>query len=443
MLPLTPLKRGAILTDAGCQKLTVAIQAYYQGQNLRVNAQRIAQHTGLRADEIIGIRQQQWLAKRQTLKQLFQAFGLELKRSDCQRMRRLPEPRFAPMPAEQLPIALGREELVEQLAERLLSETTWAIALTGIAGIGKRTVAIALSQFPPLKAEYPLVIAVELSQVWAGMATIARQVLGEAIAKTVMAQSGMPGLIQELVMKLQSQPILLWLQQVPLPLLRTELFQHFWQLIMASPTLRSRLILTLETAEPLPNERDRCPVIHLEGLDDNAIAHLYEQWGIDLRDTAQQQALQTIHQAYQGHPLALKWIAGEIRSFPYYGNLWAYWQDYGYEYELTPATAAEPAKGRDLQDWLFTLGDRTLQRLASYAPLAVDLLYLGAMNSRFTPAYGWQFLIGDVTPAQQVATLAELETRLLVETIETPQGNAYRVHPILRKIITDTKQATA
>jgi hypothetical protein len=105
MLPLTPLKRGAILTDAGCQKLTAAIQAHYQGQNLRVNAQRIAQHTGMRKDEIIGIRQQQWLAKQQTVKQLFQAFDLELKRSDFQRMQRLPEPRFAPMPAEQLPIA--------------------------------------------------------------------------------------------------------------------------------------------------------------------------------------------------------------------------------------------------------------------------------------------------------------------------------------------------
>lgn len=41
--------------------------------------------------------------------------------------------------------------------------------------------------------------------------------------------------------------------------------------------------------------------------------------------------LQRIIQIYEGHPLALRIIAGEIRETPYHSDISAYWHDYGQE----------------------------------------------------------------------------------------------------------------
>ncbi|MEM8641420.1 MAG: NB-ARC domain-containing protein [Cyanobacteria bacterium P01_G01_bin.54] len=437
--------RGALLTPAGRQKLEDAIQAYYQGRTVRVNSQRIAKQAGLPLDTTIGILYGQNLTTKRTLKQFLQGFGVTLERQDVQWVRPEREPQFAESEPPKPLNCVGREGVLQQISHRL-TEIIWVLVLSGPEGIGKTTVAHQLFEQSPLQEEFPLTIAVDLSQLWAGFATLARQVLGEAIARKLLASEGMTALVSAVVAKLQSQPILLWLQNLGQELAQTEPFVQFWSALLASEELRSRLIVT--SPRVLLPLHERVQTLDLHGLAFEAIATLYEHWGIRLEDEAQRDCLETIHQTYDGHPFALRLVAGEIRSFPYFGNIRAYWQDYGYEYEITPAAEPDTAFGeslarprdQSLAGWLQTLGDRTLQRLATHAPLAADLLQLGATNARPAPAYGWYFLMGEFAPRQQATTLKVLQDRLLVEAFPTAQGVQYSVHPVLRRILTDSNQ---
>ncbi|MGB0561784.1 MAG: ATP-binding protein [Spirulinaceae cyanobacterium] len=437
--------RGALLTPTGRHKLEAAIQAYYQGRTVRVNSQRIAQQVALPLDTTIGILYGQNLNPKRTLKQFFQGFDIALDRQDFCLVRPEREPQFAESEPTDPLDCVGREELLQRIGLRLRdpTDTIWVLVLSGPEGIGKTTVARQLFAQATLREEFPLTIAVDLSQLWASFATLARQVLGEAIARKILASEGMTPLINAVVAKLQSQPILLWLQNLSQELAQTEPFVQFWSALLASAELRSRLVIT--SPRMLLPLHERLQTLDLSGLEFAAIATLYDHWGIHLEDDTQRDCLATIHQTYEGHPFALKLVAGEIRSFPYFGNIRAYWQDYGYEYEITPAAEPDTVFGeslaqprtQSLASWLRTLGDRTLQRLTTHAPLAADLLQLGATNVRPAPAYGWYFLMGEFAPRQQATTLKVLQDRLLVEAVTTPQGVQYAVHPVLRRILTE------
>ncbi|NEO85121.1 MAG: ATP-binding protein [Spirulina sp. SIO3F2] len=437
MAPFFFAKRGALLTPDGRQKLEAAVQSYYQDRTIRVNSQRIAQQAGLPLDTTIGILYGQNLTSKRTLKQFFAGFDVTLKRNDFQMVRPEREPRFAAAEEDEPLACVGREAVLAQINQQLQTEC-WLVVLSGSSGSGKTTLAQHLISQSALRDEFPLMITVELSQLWAGFAAIARQVLGEAIAHKTLEADGMSALAAAVVAKLQSQPILLWLQNLSPELAQTEPFTQFWSALLDSEALRSRLLITTTQANFPPS--DRLHTLELPGLSLDAIAQLYADWDITLDTEAQRDCLETIHQTYEGHPLALKLVAGEIRSFPYFGNLLAYWQDYGYELEITPTAESGESLARPIQQpiapWLQTLGERILQRLAVHAPLAADLLQLGATNARPTPAYGWYFLMGEFSAQQQATTLKALEERLLVEPVSTAQGVRYGVHPVLRCIIT-------
>jgi hypothetical protein len=53
-----------------------------------------------------------------------------------------------------------------------------------------------------------------------------------------------------------------------------------------------------------------------------------------------------ISRAYEGHPLALRVITGEIGTRPFYGNIVAYWNRYGAEIEAVEEAIAAAAEGQ-------------------------------------------------------------------------------------------------
>jgi hypothetical protein len=71
----------------------------------------------------------------------------------------------------------------------------------------------------------------------------------------------------------------------------------------------------------------------ISGLEDWERLELFQKIGINLSSLSGSQSyLERIGNAYEGHPLALRVIAGEIRR-SFQGNVFAYWKKYGKEIE--------------------------------------------------------------------------------------------------------------
>ncbi|MDJ0799099.1 MAG: tetratricopeptide repeat protein [Calothrix sp. MO_167.B12] len=117
-----------------------------------------------------------------------------------------------------------------------------------------------------------------------------------------------------------------------------EWWVKFFQLWLSTEICKSRLILT---SQDLPAQID--PKKHyqnflycqpLRGLSEQEQLALFSQTGLDVSSEAEGKPyLERIGQAYEGHPLALRLIAGEIVNRPFNGNILAYWNKYGNEIE--------------------------------------------------------------------------------------------------------------
>jgi hypothetical protein len=134
-------------------------------------------------------------------------------------------------------------------------------------------------------------------------------------------------------------------------------FKDEWWVLFFSSFLKneeaykSRIILT---SQDLPRQirkigsRSRnfwhCEVLY--GLDESERLTLFEKTGLDVSlATPEKTYLERIGRAYEGHPLALRVIAGEIKNKPFLGNISAYWIKYGHEIEEVEKAIAEAKVG--------------------------------------------------------------------------------------------------
>lgn len=438
MAPSLRNQRGSLLTPSGSAKLAAAIHTHYQAQNLRVTSRQIAQTANLPVEMTLNILYRQQNCDLNQIKSLFRAFDLKLKREDFETFRS--EDRQAPpTPPEPLPVGFGRGDLLMEI-KRAFQGDGRLVVITGMAGIGKSTAAQALMGDVGLREAYPWVLTVEVQGVGLALGAIARQVLGETITQETQRQGGVKGLIGAITAKLESKPCLLWIEGLTLPL--SDAVQQLLNHLGTLPDMRSRLLLTLETLPP--NLPDQTQVIHLKGLALPPTITLFQYWGVPLPTDADHHCLETIHQTYQGHPLALKMIAGEIRSTPYNGNIQAYWRDYGYEYDLPMAEAdrngtgdCEAMENLGMHDTvpIAALLERASQRLAQEMPLAYELLTMGATQRGPAPVAGWQFLIADLDPHLQAQAFETLSDRFWLETVMIHNAPHYRIPSFLHTII--------
>ncbi|MDB9315148.1 ATP-binding protein [Spirulina sp. CS-785/01] len=439
-----PNKKGGLLTPTGQQKIETAIGQTFAAENLRSSSAKIAQQAGIPVDVAIAILYRQRIADLKSLKTLFKTFGVRLRREDYDIVK--PDELDSNPPSEEeTPLESlwkGREELIATCIQQLQGET-WVLVLQGITGMGKTALAKQLLAQSELTQNFPLLLQVDFSQNLPQFPTVARQVLGEEITQKTLQDGGETALVEAVVAKLQSQPCLLLLDSGEELLggerFASHSFEQFFAQLTQSENLRSRLILTSQTPLPLPPFKTH--QLTLPGLTKQTIEQLFQAWGIPLNSEADQQNFAEMVKISQGHPLTLKMIAGEIRTYPYYGNLRAYWQDYGYEYDLpTPisnpsASSPEAPQKRDLSQWVNTTLDRACQRLYPLYPLAYELLCLGATHPHPAPAKGWYFLIGDFSLQDQEEALGELKKRFFLEEENLPQTVCYHLPKVLRRII--------
>ncbi|WP_013334748.1 NB-ARC domain-containing protein [Gloeothece verrucosa] len=121
-------------------------------------------------------------------------------------------------------------------------------------------------------------------------------------------------------------------------------WEKFFLSLLSAQSCQTRIIITsqdlpLSLVEQRYNQYWHCHL--LTGLDENEQENLWEIIGFNIDDNLEEKALlMRLGKAYQGHPLVLRVISGEIwESFG--GNVKAYWEDVKSKIETVETALAE------------------------------------------------------------------------------------------------------
>ncbi len=109
------------------------------------------------------------------------------------------------------------------------------------------------------------------------------------------------------------------------------------------------------TSQDLPEQvealgassKNLCYCQPLSGLDQSEQLALFEKTALDISPNSPGTPyLKRIGNAYEGHPLALRVIAGEIKNKPFEGSVIAYWESYGSEIVEVEKAIVEAQEGK-------------------------------------------------------------------------------------------------
>ncbi|NJO20170.1 MAG: ATP-binding protein, partial [Spirulinaceae cyanobacterium RM2_2_10] len=228
-------------------------------------------------------------------------------------------------------------------------------------------------------------------------------------------------------------------------------FQQFFEQVLRATEMPSRLILTSQDKLPSVAQGRYNEYFYeqrLAGLTIAEALELFAQWEVIARGNQDRHILQRFIAAYEGHPLALRVIAGEIVS-DYDRDIQAYWHEFGHEIEaveqMRQATAEWPSDNQPrldrysipLRDLVKKRVEQTFQRLYRAHPLACLLLCMGAAARRALEREGWLFLISEYPSEDQQAAFQALQRRFLLESEQSKHRRRYRLHSLIRSVASE------
>ena len=239
-----------------------------------------------------------------------------------------------------------------------------------------------------------------------------------------------------------------------------EHYLSWLQLALSAEKFESRIIITTQALpSALLEAGSRYQNFwHLEpltGLDAAEQIALFDKIGFDMRpDAAARSYLERMGQAYSGHPLALRVIAGEIGARPFFGNVVAYWNRHGKEIEEVEKAIAQAAAGETAgadDKWRldrFTRAlsqnvrgrlEQTFARLNQEARMAYVLLCESAVYRCAVPEDWWlsHLEFWDCDAAAQAAALEALRDRALVEVVVEQDEWRVKQHNLIRSVSLD------
>lgn len=360
---------------------------------------------------------------------------------------------------------VGREKLVVQLSERLQNSCR-VLMLAGMTGIGKTALAEKLVlELQPLPSFSRINLdhrekTVEFSAIATQLLEGWKQQISDSDRRDPQR------LLNWLVSYLQQNPCFLLIDSLENVLRGSEqtgwsefidpLWVQFFQKLLAVETCASTVLLTSQDSPAQLVELGQryshlyqCCV--LDGLTPEEQMSLFRQIGLLVEDPVVCDYLSRIGCAYEGHPLALRVIAGEISQAPFDGDVQAYWKRYGDEIERVkqlqqtaeiegPHDALKLAQySRNLRQRVRQRIDRTLRRLTEEVPLAYVVLCFGAVYRRPVPERFWlRSLEGrSLDENQQLAVLDALYDRYLAEQVVMDGDLMIRQHNLIRSIALD------
>ncbi|MFO8038323.1 MAG: ATP-binding protein [Sodalinema sp.] len=367
---------------------------------------------------------------------------------------------------------VGRDALLAQLSEQL-QQSCRLLVLLGITGIGKTALGerIAICLYPQ----------------WTGpeWQNLLRENLDNdrqpndfiSVASRWWEQWGSPiegpkdgqVLVDRTANYLLNRPLLLMIDSLEMMLqgneddgwsdFRDPLWADFFEALLAAPVCQSRIILTSQDFPgQLPARYSNFWTCEfLGGLNESEQLALFAKAHLNLtRDC--QSYLKRIGTAYEGHPLALRVIAGEISNAPFSGNVRAYWHKYGQDIEEVETAIAQAKMGQtasaedrwQLHECTRLLRmkvrdrlEQTFLRLKREAPAAYLLLceasvYRCPVAESFWLSHleDWDYLESD----RQLA-LDVLRDRYLVEEVTEGDRLLLRQHNLIRSVALSHLQA--
>ena len=352
---------------------------------------------------------------------------------------------------------VGREPLVNALTRKLQGNCR-VLMLVGITGIGKSSLAIRLGLEPARVQNWSVLELIRFDTNRYTFEQFARQLLGEQTPLEPELGHNPQKLVIDLVTHLQTYPCLLILDMVEAILevgaggefhYRDPLFAQFFDRFTQVEPMPSRLILTSQDQLPVIAEGRYKEQSHLEwlkGLDPEEALELFGVWQVEPQTDEEHEYLQRITRVYEGHPLALQVIAGEIRESPYNSDIQAYWHDYGeeivtIEQQKQASDLRSTADSVTLANYSINLTDlvkcrveKTLTRLRVSSPLAYVLLCMGATYRCSVERIAWLVLMVDSPREAQIIAFQTLQRRFLLETDSQTGRVLYRLHSLIRSI---------
>jgi tetratricopeptide (TPR) repeat protein len=149
--------------------------------------------------------------------------------------------------------------------------------------------------------------------------------------------------------------------------------------------------------------------------------------------------LERIGQAYEGHPLVIEVIAGEILAHPFNGNVALYWQRYGQEFEMIALATNSQMLELRAKDRV----REALTRLSQDVPAAYTLLCYSSVYRRPVPESFWLAMLQEPTLKEKVTALETLKYRRLFEEIVAPTNQfLIRQHHLIQCVAYDLLQET-
>jgi hypothetical protein len=359
---------------------------------------------------------------------------------------------------------VGREALIAEISQKLLKKCR-ILSVVGITGIGKTALAGRLTIEAEIAESFPLVTLVDFNSALANFDSVARSILGEQNAMDSELLQSPEKLVAAVVGKLKTQPFLLVLDMVEEILevdsngvhqFKESIFFQFLERVIKTDVMLSRIIITSQDKLPILAE-GRYPAltetIQLTGLTETEAFALFNCWDIKVKanpnNISEASLLRRIINVYEGHPLALTVIVGEIQETPYCGDIQAYWYDYGQEIEAIESLKNssdescredKPRLDRysiNLAELVKTRVEKTFSRLLKSSPLAYLMLCMGAKYRRAVERRAWLMLIDECHDEDSLIAFQVLQKRFLLEKEYTPGKVLYRLHSLIRRVALD------
>jgi DNA-binding CsgD family transcriptional regulator len=372
----------------------------------------------------------------------------------------------------------GRDNLITNLTQKLQSNCR-LLLLVGLTGIGKTALAERLSIDLSSKFDHdPEKLCrknFDDKNTPSDFITVAVKWLENAGEKVLPEEKKQPqSLLLRLVTYFCDHPNLVLIDSLELVLMGDdntgwsdfidELWCQFFASLLSAETCQSRFIIT---SQELPNQLDQAASRYpnfsyfhrLDGLSETEQFNLFNQVGLGASlSSVDMKLLLRIGQAYKGHPLALRTIAGEIIN-DFASQISAYWQQYGHEIEEVEKALAEASQGiieskedqwkldrysielrRKVQSRL----EQTFKRLSDHAHHAYILLCTASVYRVPVKRSWWlsHLEYRGYTNEQQEFALQNLKDRYLAEISFDPNNEIMLIgmHNLVRSVAINHRQ---